>query len=172
MAYEGVLDGDDAEPTGDVAYLGVLERVRLITEAVIEASGGTRAEGDELAEEMLAYVDFGWVSLGLSVLARNSRAWEAHLVREIYRRWLARLYRIRGRWAAPVGESLARMRFFRLVDVAQVAPEDRVLLDHIYVHGFSVEQTAEVFGLERSALTRRLRRVWAAIHRVSELSEA
>lgn len=162
MAYGGVLDGDN-EPSGEVPYSGVLDCVRLITEMVIEASGGNEAEADELAQEMLAYVDFGWISLGLRVLVRDAEAWEAHLVREVYRRWLARLQRLRGRWAAPVAESLARMRFFCLIDAAEVAPDDRALLDHIYVHGFSVEQTAKIFGLERSELVRRLRDVWAAI---------
>lgn len=171
MAYEGVLDGEN-KPAGEVPSAAVLDGVRLLTEIVIDASGGSRAEADELTVEMQAYVDFGWVSLGLKVLARDARAWEAHLVREIYRRWLARLQQVLGRWAAPVGESLARMRFFGLVDAAEVSAEDRILLDHIYVYGFSVEQTAMVFGLERAELTERLRGIWKAIREHPKFTEA
>jgi len=171
MAYEHLLDGEN-EPSGAVAHSLVFDRVRHITKMVVKASGGTPAEAEELAVEMVAYVDFEWSSLGLRVLVRDAQAWEAHLMREIYRRWLAHVKRVRGHWAAPAGESRARKRFFRLIDAAEVSSEDRSLLDHIYVYGFSVEQTATMFGLERSEVTRRLRGVWAAIRQHPQFSTA
>lgn len=141
----------------------VLLQVRAFAEAVVEASGGVATEAEAVADEVVAYVDFAWHSLSLSTLARHSQPWEAYLVREIYRRWLATLVRSRSDAAGSVTESLARSRFLALADSASLALEDRQLLDHIYLHGLSVAETAIVFGLDRSELVGRIRRIWTAV---------
>jgi hypothetical protein len=167
--HDGLVDQHD--PRDGVPSPVLLARVRTIAEALIVARGGTAAEADVVAEEIVAYVDFNWSALGLRVLATYYPGrWERHITREVYRRWLAHLARSRGRWAAPASQSLARARILALADSADLPAEDRRIFDFIYVHGFSVAETAIVFDLETSQLVQRLRRAWVAVRRDAHLT--
>ena len=107
--------------------LDCLRSARRLAEAVIITSGGNGREADRIADELVAYVDFNWISLRLNVLARDPRVWEAHLTREVYRRWLANLQRGRGRWAVPVGESQAESAKGK---ISWSRADPRRLIDH------------------------------------------
>lgn len=55
---------------------------------------------------------------------------------------------------------------------ATFAPKERILLDYIFIYGFSVAETAFVFGLDHAELVRRLRLMWAAVRRPVEIPES
>jgi len=163
MVHRRSLGGEEFGGRGGPP-LWVLDHVQELSALVIDAGGGTRAEADVVATEVILYLLHGWTSLGLECLVADERAWTAHLQREIYRRWLANLSRVRGRWAVPVSESLARARLRALAEVADLPPLERDLFDHVNVFGFSLSETAQAFGLDRAEVARRLRLLWTLFH--------
>jgi hypothetical protein len=155
----------------DLASLAQLRQVAMVAEVVVVASGGSPEEANVIAEELVAYVDFNWLTLHLDVLALDPEAWERHLVVETLRRWLAKLCGVRPRTTRPSMESRARAKVLELVDEARLDPEDRYLFDNVYVHGFSVADTAKMFRMDQLELVRRLRLVWASVRRLAHLTQ-
>jgi len=169
---EAAGEGDDApakaEPESPTDLFAatpmLLADVRAAVDAFVVAGGGTSAEADGIATEVVAYVAYGWNSLGLRAIAGFPQMWTAHLKREAYRRWLAHLVQVRGGGNVPVCESQARARLLAASEAASMTRSDREPFERVYVWGFSVAETAVSYGLDHGEVIRRLRRIWAGTH--------
>ena len=156
-------------PDSSVPSPMLLRQVWALVERMITASGGGPGEADDVAREMAAYVDFAWRSLGLNVLASDPEAWQAHLAREAHRRWLALLLR-RGGGAAGDEASSAEVGVLDLATTARLVPDDRGLLEYLYLHRFSVEETAIALGRHPAEISARLDRIRATLHTTMTLA--
>lgn len=151
-------DGLEGQPP-----LAVLDGARNLTELLVGAFGGSAAEADATAADVVCDVASQWQPLGLARLAAHEALWEAYLQRQICARWLLVLHRRRRHWSVPVPESLARARFLALVERACLFEEDLALAERVLVHRMTVTETAITAGLDVAEVARRLRQLWHLI---------
>lgn len=146
---------------------------RVATLTYLSACGADDQEADDVASGVVAYVEVNWRAWRLNVLARDPMAWERHIKRVVHRRWLASLPD-RSSMVALVADAQAeaRARIRALIAKAEIPRDDRDLLEHVFSHGFSVNETAIVFDLPPTEVARRLREALAVVRHDAGRPEA
>jgi hypothetical protein len=143
-----------------------LSKVRQVAEGIVRDCGGSEVEARVIGHAVVEYVKECWIGLRLDVISEDASAWDRHITRQALRMWIEELKIAKGtpwpKMENPLdhrARALIRVR----ADAANLTPEQRRLLDGIYVEGLTVAEAALASGLSDEDARTELRAAWGAV---------